>query len=275
MRFLSNLDDDITTLDLKIVTYNILAPCYNRIMITADDGTETKVFESDLDSEGYIARNRLICEKLRETDADVICIQEFWSDNAALRALFLEELCQPKKLPEPVGGKKQIGYWGSYTMKELKRTSHWRTRDDGIAMLVKDDRIIIQDVRNLLFHDCGDRVAMLMLLAVEPPPKATEPSSSKDQGLGLGLHTTLSNDLSNEKDGLTTTNPVTAEPELPPLQQFVCVNTHLLFPHNEFSTRIRLREITKILGYIESYKQRELCTDFCGRADVSAVWLHC
>ena len=54
-----------------------------------------------------------------------------------------------------------------------------------------------------------------------------------------------------------------------PAQRFLCVNTHLLFPHNEYSTKIRLREITKILGYVEAYKQKELCTTICGRADVS------
>ena len=53
-----------------------------------------------------------------------------------------------------------------------------------------------------------------------------------------------------------------------PSQQFILVNTHLLFPHNEQSTKIRLREITKLLGFVESYKQRELCDSICGRADV-------
>lgn len=52
------------------------------------------------------------------------------------------------------------------------------------------------------------------------------------------------------------------------MQQFILCNTHLLFPHNEYSTKIRLREAAKILGFVESYRQRQLCTSICGRSDV-------
>jgi hypothetical protein len=58
-----------------------------------------------------------------------------------------------------------------------------------------------------------------------------------------------------------------SETLIPP-QQLLCVNTHLLFPHNEYSTKIRVREMTKILGFLETYRQRELCMDVCGRGDV-------
>jgi len=84
----------------------------------------------------------------------------------------------------------------------------------------------------VLFHDCGDRVAQLLLLALRPPSVVGPGSRS-----------------------------------FPP-QQFICVNTHLLFPHNEYSTNIRLRETTKILGFVEAYRQTELCSTICGRADV-------
>ena len=60
-----------------------------------------------------------------------------------------------------------------------------------------------------------------------------------------------------------------------PYQQLLCVNTHLLFPHNEYSTRIRLREVTKILGFIESYRQVNLCTTICGRSDVRIPVILC
>ena len=82
----------------------------------------------------------------------------------------------------------------------------------------------------VLFHDCGDRVAQMLLLALTPP--------------------------------------ATTGVENLPTQQFLLVNTHLLFPHNEQSTKIRLREITKLLGFVESYRQRELCSSLCGRSDV-------
>lgn len=118
-----------------------------------------------------------------------------------------------------------------YTMRELHRTSHWRTRDDSIVTFVKNERIVIQDAKNILFHDAGDRVALLLLLGLRP-------------------------DSSN------------GDSEQWPLQQFICVNTHLLFPHNEYSTKIRMREITKILGFVESYKQNDLCKSTCKRSDV-------
>jgi hypothetical protein len=92
---------------------------------------------------------------------------------------------------------------------------------------VRDERIVLQDSRDIFFHDAGDRVAQLLLLAIQD----------------------------------------TKTPTAPP-QQFLLVHTHLLFPHNEFSSKIRMREMTKILGFIESYRQRELCASVCGRSDV-------
>ena len=102
-----------------------------------------------------------------------------------------------------------------YTMRELRRTAHWRTRDDSIVTFVKSDRIVIQDAKNILFHDAGDRVALLLLLGLR--------SGGSAEAAAAGVETAA------------------------PLQQFICINTHLLFPHNEFSTKIRMREITKIL----------------------------
>jgi endonuclease/exonuclease/phosphatase family metal-dependent hydrolase len=64
-------------------------------------------------------------------------------------------------------------------------------------------------------------------------------------------------------------------PKKYPLQQFIIVNTHLLFPHNEYSTKIRLRQANKILGFVESYRQSELCTSICGRSDVKIPVIVC
>jgi len=195
---------------LKIVSFNILAPCYNKLKC---EGMESQI-ESE-HREVYMARNKAICEQLLQSDADVICLQEFWFGSEDIRQLYTSMLC----------GAKGAGY----SLKELRRTSHWRMRDDGLAAFVKDDRVVVQDTRAILFHDCGDRVAQMLLLALRPPAGA---------------------------------------PANTPAQQFVCVNTHLLFPHNEYSTKIRLREIAKILGFIESYRMRELCSSVCGRSDV-------
>ena len=167
--------------ELKVVSFNILAPCYKRLK----DGSGLMEAEH---KEMYLERNQAICQQLLDSKADVICLQEFWCGSTETKKLYKDMLCGPKG--------------GGYTLKELRRTSHWRQRDDGLACFVRDDRLVIQDNRHILFHDCGDRVAQMLLLALRPPPEA---------------------------------------PKNTPSQQFIVVNTHLLFPHNEYSTKIRLR----------------------------------
>ena len=192
--------------ELKIISFNILAPCYKRLK----DGSGLMEAEH---KDMYLERNQAICHQLLDTKADIICLQEFWCGSPETRKLYKDLLCGP----------------GGYTLKELRRTSHWRQRDDGLACFVRDDRLVIQDTRHILFHDCGDRVAQMLLLALRPP---------------IG------------------------SPRNTPSQQFIVVNTHLLFPHNEYSTKIRLREMAKILGFVDFYRVRELCSTICGRSDV-------
>ena len=194
---------------IKITSFNILAPCYYKVS-NNDDGST--IMEAE-DKNKYMQRNNIICDTLLATNSDVICLQEFWCASEDIKQLYREK-------------------FSSYTLKELPRTSHWRSREDGLAVLVKESKVILQDYRNILFHDCGDRIAQLLLLAIKPVDS-------------------LGNLLPNI-----------------PHQQLICVNTHLLFPHNEYSTKIRLREVTKILGFIESYRQINLCTTICGRSDV-------
>lgn len=194
---------------IKITSFNILAPCYHKVS-KSDDGKA--IMEAE-DKNRYMQRNSIICDTLLATNSDVICLQEFWCANEDIKQLYRSK-------------------FSSYTLKELPRTSHWRSREDGLAVLVKENKVILQDYRDILFHDCGDRIAQLILLAIKPVDS-------------------LGNQLPNI-----------------PYQQLICVNTHLLFPHNEYSTKIRLREVSKILGFIESYRQINLCTTICGRSDV-------
>lgn len=209
-----------TEVEFKVVSMNILAPCYRKVNALGS-GEEDKAYLEKEDPEMYISRNGQIIDQLIDSSADVICLQEFWSSNEELQNLYVERLCEDE----------------DYTMKTLPRTSHWRKRDDGLAVFVKEERVFIQDYRDILFHDCGDRVAQMLLLAMRP-----------DVEWGL-----------DDED---------EEEEEMPLQQFICVNTHLLFPHNEYSSKIRMREATKILGFVESYRQRELCRSICSRSSV-------
>lgn len=197
--------------NLKLITFNILAPCYNNL-------NNSKVPESS-NEEQFVCRNTQICDQILNSDADIVCIQEFWYQSEVLRNLYYSKLSH------------------IYDIRELQRTSHWRSRDDGLAVFTNKQKLIVQDCKDILFHDCGDRVAQLLLLA-----------------------------LRNETVMNMYNNNVTAA--LSQLQQFICVNTHLLFPHNEYSTNIRIREMSKVLDYIESYRQRELCQSVCGRSDV-------
>eukprot|EP00981_Chlorochromonas_danica_P002423 scaffold471_cov318-Ochromonas_danica.AAC.14 len=214
---------------IKIVSFNILAPCYKRMNViispinsstllnqtetnhlsqtTPSAGTE-KHFESE-QADLFLPRNESICQKLLEADADIICIQEFWSGSPAIRALYEEALCN-----------------GKYQSYYIERTAHWSERKDGLAVFIRCKKFVVEDRRDIYFHDCGDRVALMLVLGLIP------------------------------KDPLAK------------LQRFICVNTHLLFPHDDSCSKIRLREVTKLIGYIEAYKLRQLCADVCVRGDV-------
>ena len=79
--------------------------------------TPKKVFESDSE-EHFMERNKLIVRELLNTDADIICLQEFWTANAALREIYISYLCKNH----------------GYSMKELRRTFEWKQREDGLAI---------------------------------------------------------------------------------------------------------------------------------------------
>jgi hypothetical protein len=208
-------------LEFKVVTLNVLAPCYKRQLLG-----DRKVFESEFE-QSYLARNKAICEMILDTEPDIICLQEFWGQSETLRRLYTDAFCN--------SGKK-------YSMNDLRRTSHWRQREDGLAVFVNQKRVKVLDCRDILFHDCGDRVAQLLLLGIDA--NSYKPNLEND-----------------DTEQATTTNF--------PLQRFLVLNTHLLFPHNEYSTKIRLREVSKMLGFVEAYRQKELCDTICGRSDVS------
>lgn len=200
------ISEDKAEINFKLVTFNVLAPCYHKInVINSTTHSSVREFES-LHSDSYLPRYHAICSQLREANADIIFLQEFWFASRILKKLIMDELCNNSI--------------DTYELLELRRTSHWRERDDGLAVLTRSKRIIVEDIQDILFHDCGDRVAQLLQVSI-PPQKS----------------------LSN----------VTLI-----AQQFLCVNVHLLFPHNKYSTKIRLREMTKVLGYVDSYRQREL-----------------
>lgn len=133
--------------ELKIVTFNILAPCYKKVSRGGCEGDWPDLF---------LGRNEQICRTLLDSQADLICLQEFWFSNPLLRDLYEKQLCSGD---------------GPYEMRYLGRTSSGaQTRKDGLAVFVKKDRLLIEDVQEILFHDCGDRVALMLLVSEQTAP---------------------------------------------------------------------------------------------------------
>ncbi|KAJ4979578.1 hypothetical protein NE237_010358 [Protea cynaroides] len=94
-------------------------------------------------------------------------------------------------------------------------------RGDGLLTAVRQDHFRVLNYEELLFNDIGDRVAQLLHVELIM-------NSSKNKAIKI------------EKEALV-------------------VNTHLMFPHNSRYCFPRLKQVYKILQYIESYgKEHQL-----------------
>ena len=94
---------------IKLITFNILAPCYKRV---GSGG-----YESETES-AYMSRMDGICDEIITLDADIVNIQEYWFGSDKLLDMFRSRL-------------KSAGYFAT----ELRRTCHWRERGDGDATM--------------------------------------------------------------------------------------------------------------------------------------------
>lgn len=173
-------------LGLSCTTFNILAPIYKRV---AGEGVRESHFKSE-----WLARNEGILSLLLSEESSIICLQEFWMENDDLMDLYVGRLSSE-----------------GYDTYILPRTNN---RGDGLLTAVKHADLEVLDSRELLFNDCGDRVAQLLRVRARRQ---------------------------------------LADPHAPPVEMLL-VNTHLLFPHNANSSLIRLRQVYKILEYLEQYK---------------------
>jgi endonuclease/exonuclease/phosphatase family metal-dependent hydrolase len=157
------------------MTFNVLCPEYKRASNGGASGRESE------DMAAAEARAEATLAEIASLDADVVCVQEFWHASEGIASLWRERL-------------RECGY---EAMHVTRRTSG---RCDGLLTATKRD-VEVLDARDVLFNDCGDRVATAVRL---------------------------------KKAGV----------------EMIVVNTHLLFPHNENSSLIRLRESFKILGFL-------------------------
>ncbi|KAK6155454.1 hypothetical protein DH2020_009702 [Rehmannia glutinosa] len=107
-------------------------------------------------------------------------------------------------------------------------------RGDGLLTAVHKDYFKIISHQELLFNDFGDRVAQLLHVELVAPCAQTRNNNVR--------------------------------------QEILIVNTHLLFPHNSSLCLERLRQVYKILQYVESYQKENklnplpilLCGDWNG-----------
>lgn len=95
-------------------------------------------------------------------------------------------------------------------------------RGDGLLTAVHKDYFGVLNYRELLFNDFGDRVAQLLHVESVVP-----------------FLQNCNNNIRN---------------------QVLIVNTHLLFPHNSSLCIVRLRQVYKILQYVESYQNEHKLT---------------
>ena len=105
---------------------------------------------------------------------------------------------------------------------EVFTTERTNGRGDGLMAAISADEFEILASKDCIFNDCGDRVAQAFWLRKRCP---------KDHSDLDGIR------LEDSKFG-----------------EFVCMNTHLLFPHNANSSLIRLRESFKMLEFLQSWK---------------------
>ncbi|KAF2315124.1 hypothetical protein GH714_038199 [Hevea brasiliensis] len=107
-------------------------------------------------------------------------------------------------------------------------------RGDGLLTAVHKDYFSVLNYQELLFNDFGDRVAQL-------------------------LHVQSAVPLMQNQNGLAQ-------------QEFLIVNTHLLFPHDSSLSIVRLNQVYKILRCVETYQRENklshmpiiLCGDWNG-----------
>ncbi|KAF5464614.1 hypothetical protein F2P56_014680 [Juglans regia] len=107
-------------------------------------------------------------------------------------------------------------------------------RGDGLLTAIHKNYLSVLSYRELLFNDFGDRVAQLFHV------QSVIPS------------------LQNQKGNIP--------------QEILIVNTHLLFPHDSSLSLVRLRQVYRILQFVESYQRENklksvpiiLCGDWNG-----------
>ncbi|KAJ1390359.1 Endonuclease/exonuclease/phosphatase [Sesbania bispinosa] len=193
---------------VSFTTFNILAPIYKRLD-PRNQGLRESGFRSF-----WFPRNEKILDCLLAKSSSIMCLQEFWVGNEELVHMYEERLGD-----------------AGYHLFKLARTNN---RGDGLLTAIHKEYFSVVNYRELLFNDCGDRVAQLLHVQ------------------------SLAPFLQNQKSNFH--------------QEFLIVNTHLLFPHDSSLSIVRLHQVYQILQYVELYQRENrlklmpiiLCGDWNG-----------
>jgi mRNA deadenylase 3'-5' endonuclease subunit Ccr4 len=130
----SNLST-VTTNNLSICTFNVLAPCYKRLSSEYD---RESAYEST-----WRSRHLSIINLLQSLQIHLICLQEFWLNEPSFIQLYESHLSS------------------KYSFFYVQRTGDL---DDGLAIFVDRNHLKVIDKYALLLHDIGNRLGLLLNL---------------------------------------------------------------------------------------------------------------
>jgi len=137
---------------MNITTFNILAPCYKRIGFKTKDGCLNPASRESHFLSLCSERAKKLCDFISADlhRSDVICLQEYWFE-PAFQEIFSRTL-------------------GShYIFYGAQRTGQ---KSDGLALLLKKDKFVVNGSRVCRLSEVGNRIAVLLQLQVSPasPP---------------------------------------------------------------------------------------------------------
>ncbi|CAF3491307.1 unnamed protein product [Rotaria sp. Silwood1] len=128
----SNLST-VSTNNLSVCTFNVLAPCYKRLSSEYDRESAHESL--------WKPRHISIIKLLQSLQLHIICLQEFWLNEPSFLQLYESHLSS------------------KYAFHYVQRTNDL---DDGLAILVDKNYLKFVDKYDLLLYDIGNRVGLLL-----------------------------------------------------------------------------------------------------------------
>eukprot|EP00466_Bigelowiella_natans_P020760 jgi/Bigna1/139647/aug1.51_g14355 len=184
---------------LRLATFNLLAPCYKQ-----HHGRTSEAFYDDI----WTKRQKKCLELLKESQADIICLQEYWFDSPAFRNLYEAK-------------DSEVGLATRYDFYGLKRPRH---KEDGVGIFIDRQKMKVNDVRKIIYGYHGLRCALLIHASVR-------------EG-------TISHPSSSSPPSVSSPSSPSPSPSQPPNErQIIVANTHLTYPHSKSDDKLRLRQI--------------------------------